>query len=72
MELKRRIIQLEKQNADLRKLIGLLGSRLVLLENRVIVGLGPDSPRVYDGSLVEVFDELYKKGEVHSEVSSTL
>ena len=66
-DLELRIEQLEKQNADLRKLVGLLGNRLVLVENRPITGLGPDSPRVFSSSLVQAFDDLYKEGEATNE-----
>lgn len=62
-----RLTQLEKQNADLRELIRIIGQRLVVLERRPIVGIGPDSPRVYDGSLIQKFDDLYAKGEVYRE-----
>ena len=61
------IAQLEKQNADLRELIGMIGQRLVILEARPIVGIGPDSPRVYDGFLIQTFDDLYAKGEATNE-----
>jgi len=51
----------------LLELIGLLARRVDILEARPIVGIGPNSPRVYDGPLIQKFDDLYAKGEAADE-----